>query len=120
MVFFNILKIEIVDIILLACAFLNASATSAINVAHNTTVRLECRGREPPYPYWLINETLARSPQYTVGDDHNTGDLIGILLINSNETCGILDLRCELQGQTVIYRTRLTRQGYLHGRKAIC
>ena len=102
------LKVETVEIILLACAFLNASA---INVAHNTTVRLECRSREPPHPYWLINETHARSPQYSVADDHSTGDFIGILVISSNETRGTLDLRCEQDGQT-IYRTRLTIQGY--------
>ena len=110
----KMLKIETVEIILLVCAFLNASA---INVAHNTTVKLECRGREP-YPYWLINETVARSPQYTVGVDDNTGDFIGKLVINGNETCGTLDLRCELRGQTT-YSTTLTTQGYFYGHSSI-
>ena len=87
--------------------------TAAINVAHNTTVKFECRGREP-YPYWLINETVARRPQYTVGVDDNTGDFIGELVINGNKTCGTLDLRCELRGQTT-YSTMLTIQGQLHG-----
>ena len=114
----KMLKIETMELILpvLVCAFLNVSA---INVAHNTTVKLECRGREP-YPYWMINETVARRPQYTVDVDHNTGDFIGELVINGNETYGTLDLRCELRGQTT-YNTTLTIQGYLHGHsKATC
>ena len=112
----KILKIETVEIILLVCAFLNASA---LNIAHNTTVKLECRGREP-YPYWLINETHARSPQYTVDVDHNTGDFIGKLVINGNETRGTLDLRCVVYRETT-YSTTLTIQGYLHGHsKATC
>ena len=110
------LKIETVEIILLVCAFLNASA---INVAHNTTVRLECRGREP-YPYWMINETYADHPQYITVVDHNTGDFIGELVINGSETCGTLDLRCVVNRQTT-YSNTITIQGYLHGhRKATC
>ena len=112
----KMLKIETVEIILLVCAFLNASA---LNVAHNTTVRLECRGREP-HPYWLINETHAQHPQYRVTVDDNTGDFIGQLVINGNETCGTLDLRCVVYRQTA-YSTRLTIQGYLYGHsKATC
>ena len=110
------LKIETVKIILLVCAFVNASA---INVAHNTTVTLECRGREP-YPYWMINETFAQFPQYITAVDHNTGDFIGTLVISGNETCGTLDLRCVVYRQTT-YSTRLTIQGHLHGHsKATC
>ena len=113
----KMLKIETVKIILLICAFPNASA---INVAHNTTVRLECRGREPPYPYWMINETYAQHPQYTVFVDRSTGDFIGELVINGNETRGTLDLRCVVFRQTT-YSTRLTIQGYLHSHsKATC
>ena len=107
----GMLKIETVKMILLACAFLNASA---LNIAHNTTLRLECRGREPPYPYWMINETHAVRPEYTVALDPNTGDWIGILVINSNEICGTMDLRCIWRMQT-LYSTRLTIQGHLHG-----
>ena len=93
--------------------------SAAINVARNTTVRLECRGREP-YPYWLINETVAQHPQYAVAVDHNTGDFIGKLVINGNETCGTLDLRCVVYRETT-YSTTLTIQGYLHGHsKATC
>ena len=41
---------------------------------------------------------LSLLDDYTVGDDNSTGDLIGILVINGNEACGTLDLRCELRG----------------------
>ena len=112
----KMLKIETVKIILLVCAFLNASA---INVAHNTTVNLECRASEP-YPYWMINETVARSPQYITAVDDNTGDFIGKLVISGNETCGTLDLRCVVSRETT-YSTTLTIQGHLHGQsKATC
>ena len=93
--------------------------TAAINVARNTTVKLECRGREP-YPYWLINETIAQRPQYTVLVDRITGDFIGKLVINGSKTCGTLDLRCVVYRETT-YSTTLTIQGYLHGHsKATC
>ena len=113
----KMLKIETVQIILLVCGFLNASPIN-VHVAHNTTVNLACRGGEPPYPYWLINETIARSPQYTVAVDHRTGDLIGVLVINGNETYGTLDLRCVVYKQTT-YSTTLTIQGDVHGHATV-
>lgn len=92
------------------CAILkSAETTVAIDVAHNTTTRLSCRGRVP-FPVWYLNETLVPSPQYTVGYDPSTGDYLGILMIDGNVTCGTLDIRCAVEGLT-IFSTSITVQG---------
>ena len=86
------------------------SVTTPLEVAHNTTVLLRCRGRVP-YPLWYLNESLTDSPQYTVkiaGDN----EFVGELTISGNATCGVLDLRCREPNSAVyIISSRLTVQG---------
>ena len=81
-----------------------------VDIAHNTTTTCVCRGRAP-YPAWYMNERLVvPGPQYQVGYDPNTGDLLSILTIDGNEMCGIVDVRCRVEGQTV-YTERLNISG---------
>ena len=91
------------------CAILkSAETTVAIDVAYNTTTRFTCRDKVP-FPVWYLNETLVPSPQYTVGYDPSTGDLLGILMIDGRITCGTLDVRCAVEG-LIIFNTSITVQ----------
>ena len=87
------------------------SVTTSLEVAHNTTVLLRCRGRVP-YPLWYLNESLTESPQYTVKNP-GENEFVGELTRSGNATCGILqDLRCAERNSTVyIIISRLTVQG---------
>ena len=72
-----------------------------IDIAHNTTITCVCRGRAS-YPAWYMNESLVvPGPQYRVEYDPSTGDLLGILTIDGNEMCGIVDVSCRVEGQTI-------------------
>ena len=85
-------------------------AADAMDIAHNTTITLEYRGNHS-YPSWYMNGYLVTpGPLYQVEYDPSTGDWLGILTIDGNETCGILNVSCRLEGQTV-YTERLTIEG---------
>ena len=85
-------------------------AAGAMDIAHNTTITLEYRGRIS-YPAWYMNDSVVPpGPLYQVGYDPSTGDLLSILTIDGNETCGIVDVSCRLEGQTV-YTVRLNIEG---------
>ena len=82
----------------------------AVNIAHNTTITLEFRGRIS-YPAWYMNGHLVLpGPLYQIGHDPSTGDLLSLLTIDGNETCGIMNVSCRLEGQTV-YTERLNISG---------
>ena len=49
-------------------------------------------------------------PLYQIDYDPSTGDLIGILTIDGNETRGIMTVSCRVEGQTV-YTERLNIEG---------
>ena len=84
-------------------------AAGPMNIAHNTTVTFEFRGSS--YPSWYMDGSLVLpGPLYQVGHDPSTGDLLTILTIDGNETCGIMDLSCRVEGQTV-YTERLNING---------
>ena len=81
-----------------------------MEIAHNTTITLECRGNLS-YPTWYINGfPPPPGPLYKYEYDHSTGALLAILTIDGNETCGVLTVSCRLEGQTV-YTERLTIEG---------
>ena len=81
-----------------------------MNIAHNTTITLEFCGRVP-YPVWYMNGSLVwQHPLYRTRVDPSTGDFLGILTIDGNETCGNMTVICRLEGQTV-YTERLTIEG---------
>ena len=85
--------------------------TDAVNIAHNTTITLEYRGRFS-YPTWYMDGyPVPSGPLNQYEYDHSTGDLLGILTIDGNETCGIIDVSCKLEGQTV-YSERLIIEGW--------
>ena len=80
-----------------------------MDIAHNTTITLEYGGKNA-YPAWYMNGSAVPPGHYQIGQDPSTGDLLGILTIDGNETCGILDVSCRLDGQTV-YTERLNIEG---------
>ena len=79
-----------------------------MDIAHNTTILLEFRARTS-YPTWYMNGHPA-GPLYQFGYDPSTGDLLGILTIDGNETSGIMTVSCRVEGQTV-YTERLNIEG---------
>ena len=84
--------------------------TDAVNIAHNTTITLKFRGRVS-YPTWQMNGTaIPVGPLYRFEYDSSTGDLVSVLTIDGNETCGVLTVSCRLEGQ-VIYTERFTIEG---------
>ena len=82
----------------------------AVNIAHNTTITLEYRGRRS-YPFWSMNGSVVPpGPLAQFGYDPSTGDLLGILTIDGNETCGFMTVSCRVVGQNV-YTERLNISG---------
>ena len=49
-------------------------------------------------------------PLYKVDYDPNTGDLLSILTIDGNETCGVLTVSCRV-GTRIVYTEGLTIEG---------
>ena len=81
-----------------------------MDIAHNTTITLEFRGRVP-YPAWYMNDSVIwQHPLYQTRVDPTTGDFLGILTIDGNETCGVLNVSCRVVGQ-IVYTERLTIEG---------
>ena len=90
-----------------------------MNIAHNTTITLEFRGRIS-VPNWYMNGSVVLpGPLYQFGYDPTTGDLIAILTIDGNKICGIVDVSCRVESQTV-YTERLNIEGlYIPGMQVI-
>ena len=83
----------------------------ALKVAHNTSTTLTCRGRMS-FPAWYRNGSLVTpGPLYQFEQDPITGDLMSILVIDGNNTCSTLDLKCTVETST-IFAIRLTVQGW--------
>ena len=80
-----------------------------MNIAHNTTITLEYRGRFT-YPTWYMDGYPVLPPLYQVEYDPSTGDLLGILTIDGNETCGVLTVSCR-EGTQIVYTETLTIEG---------
>ena len=81
-----------------------------MNIAHNTTITLEFRGRIS-YATWHMNGfPLPPGPLYQIKQDPITRELLAILTIDGNETFGIIDVSCTVGTQTV-YAERLTIEG---------
>ena len=75
--------------------------------AHNTTIKLTCTApnSEQYNPVWYV-----LGPQYIPSipnRNEDTGELMGILIINGNHTCGTFSAFCRhFNGQNV-HNTRL-------------
>ena len=81
-----------------------------MGIAHNTTITLEYRGRFS-YPTWYMDGyPVPVGRLYQFEYDSSTGDLLSLLTIDGNETCGVLNVSCRLEGQ-VVYSERLTIEG---------
>ena len=78
-------------------------------MAHNTTIKLEFRANTS-YPIWHMNGDVVRDPWYEIGHDPSTGDFLGILTIDGNETCGNVTVSCRVVDKTV-YTERLNIEG---------
>ena len=77
-----------------------------MDIAHNTTITLVFHGRVP-FPIWYMNGSpVWQYPLYDTRVDSSTGDFLGILTIDGNKTCGVLNV----SGRTV-YTERLTIEG---------
>ena len=84
--------------------------TDAVNIAHNTTVTLAYRERFS-YPTWYMDGyPVPLGPLNQYEYDPSTGDLLGILIIDGNETCGVLDVSCRVEGQ-IVYTETLAIEG---------
>ena len=57
-----------------------------------------------------MNGTLSQTPQYAAEIDRNTLTFLGILVVDGNEICCTIDLRCTVDDQ-IMYTNRLTIQG---------
>ena len=77
-----------------------------MNISHKTTITLEFHGRYS-HP---AGSLVVPGPLYKLGYDPITGDLLGILTINGNETCGVVNVSCRVEGQ-IVYTERLTIEG---------
>ena len=84
-------------------------AADAMDIAHNTTITLEFHGRIS-FPTWYMDGYPVLSGTLYLYD-HSTGDLLSILTIDGNETCGIVDVSCTLDGQGIVYTERLNIEG---------
>ena len=79
-----------------------------MDIAHNTTITLEFLGKTPS---WYINGSVVPAgPLAQYEYDPSTGDVLAILTIDGNETCGIMNVNCTAVGQTV-YNERLNIEG---------
>ena len=86
-------------------------ADGSMKAAHNTTVELTCTASDddPIAPIWFIDEAQALSQDgYVASRDGNTGKLIGILIINGNETFGTFRVNCSLSDGETTYSAMLT------------
>ena len=82
-----------------------------MDIAHNTTITLEYHGRFS-YPIWYMDGyTVPPGPLYQFKFDRSTGDVLGILTIDGNETCGVLNVSCRLVDGQIVYTERLTIEG---------
>ena len=108
-VIFNSLRQEyclfFTSLLLLLCHIIFTAGP--MDIAHNTTTTLECHGRS--LPSWYMNGYLVLSGTLYMYDP-STGDLIGILTIDGNKTCGIVNVSCRLEGQ-IVYTERLNISG---------
>ena len=80
-----------------------------MDIAHNTTITLECRGFS--YPTWYMDGSIVPpGPLYQFKFNPSTGEVLGMLTIDGNETCGVLNVSCRLEGQ-IVYTEGLTIEG---------
>ena len=81
-----------------------------MDIAHNTTITLTFHGRIP-FPVWYMNDSpVGKYPLYDTRVDSSTGNFLGILKIDGNETCGNMTVSCRVEGQ-IVYTENLTIEG---------
>ena len=106
--FFGFVKFAVFSSLLLL--LLHYFTADALSIAYNTTITFEYRGRFS-YPTWYMNGSLVPpGPLYQFKLDPSTGDILGILTIDGNETCGNMNVTCRLEGQ-IVYTETLTIEG---------
>ena len=90
-------------------------ADVSMKAAHNATVELICTASDddPFAPVWFMDGLFVLSEGgYRASMDKNTGNLIGVLTINGNQTSGTFRIHCTLlpSGQ-IMHSTMLTVEG---------
>ena len=90
-------------------------ADGSMKAAHNTTVKLTCTASDdyPIAPIWFMDGSLALTEDgYSNSRDEDTGELIGTLTINGNQTSGIFHVHCRLYpSEQIMHSTMLTVEG---------
>ena len=90
-------------------------ADGSMKAAHNTTVELRCTASDSETlfaPVWFMDGSVALYQDgYTTGRDEDTGELIGTLIINGNQTCGTFLCSCKLTGGEIMHNFTLTVEG---------
>jgi len=87
---------------------------AVISAAHNTTVNLTCIDSVDQLfpPAWVMNGSFVLSGDgYRSSRDEDTGELIGILTINGNHTCGAFNVYCRLYSGQIMNDITLTVEG---------
>jgi len=90
-------------------------ADGSMKAAHNTTVKLTCTASDdyPIAPAWFMDGSFVPSEGgYRSSIDEDTGELIGTLTINGNQTCGTFRVHCVLYpSEQIMHSTMLTVEG---------
>ena len=85
-------------------------AAGAMDIAHNTTITLEYRGRFSLPTWYMDGYPVLPGPLYQLKLDRRTGDILSVLTIDGNETCGNMTVSCRV-GSQIVYTERLTIEG---------
>ena len=96
------------------CLHTGIGADVSMKAAHNTTVKLICTASDAETfaPVWFLDGSVTVSEDgYTSSRDEDTGELIGILTINGNQTCGTFHLCCRLTSWQIMHNFTLTVEG---------
>jgi len=85
-----------------------------MQAAHNTTVELTCTtsGGDPTPPVWYMDGSVTLYEDgYRFSRDEDTGELIGTLMINGNQTCGTFLCSCRSFSGQIMHNFTMTVDG---------
>ena len=87
---------------------------SNLKAAHNTTVVFTCIDHTDahfPPAWWMDGSLVLTKDGYASSRDKDTGELIGILTINGNQSCGAFNVYCRPYSGQIMHNTTLTIEG---------
>jgi len=89
-------------------------ADGSMKAAHNTTVELICPASDGDFlaPAWFVDGSVTvYNDGYRTSRDEDTGELIGTLIINGNQTCGTFLYSCRLSSGEIMHSFTMTVDG---------